>query len=83
MTREHICRFRRYATAWEVGTGLRVALPPGNYLITGEKLLGGISYLYLNEVYRVQKRLAHEINAVPVRNVKTPTGSTGARPRSA
>lgn len=54
--RELDCLFEQYTPAWELGTGLRVSLPPGSYRVTGEEMLDGSRYVRLNEVYRVNVR---------------------------
>lgn len=51
------CTFDRYTTAFEVGTGLRVALAPGEYEITGREQRGAATYLLLNGQYRVDAEL--------------------------
>lgn len=48
------CTFQQYTLAWEVGTGLRVALKPGRYRITGEERLNGIQFFRLEERYRIE-----------------------------
>lgn len=48
------CTFQQYTLAWEVGTGLRVALKPGSYRITGEEQLNGIHFVRLDERYRIE-----------------------------
>ena len=50
---ERICIFQHYTRAWEMGTGLRVSLAPGEYRITGEENLDGVRYFRLDETYRV------------------------------
>ena len=50
---EKLCIFRHYTPAWEMGTGLRISLAPGEYRITGEENRNGIRYFRLNETYRV------------------------------
>ena len=50
-TERERCTVNRVATAWEVGTGLRVALGPGEYQVTGSEEVGGERFLYLNETY--------------------------------
>ncbi len=55
--RQH--RFRtvdHYAKAWRLGTGLPVALTPGQYRITGEDRMNGVVYYRLNDMYRVDSR---------------------------
>lgn len=44
---------QQYATAWEMGTGLRVTLPPGEYDITASEQLENVRYYLLNARYRV------------------------------
>ncbi len=50
---ERLCTFQEYTLAWEVGTGLRVSLAPGDYRVTGEEESNGRHYLRLNDVYRI------------------------------
>lgn len=45
--RKQIRTFEQYVRAWEVGTGLPVALPPGRYRVTGRQLVNGIDYFLL------------------------------------
>jgi len=50
------CITRYYTKAWAIGTGLRISLPPGQYVVTGEELFEGSVYLQLNDRYRVEAR---------------------------
>jgi len=47
------CTFKQYTSAYRIGTGLKVSLPPGEYSITGEEFLDGVLYFRLNETYRI------------------------------
>ena len=56
-----ICRLQDYSPAWELGTGLPVALPPGNYPISGEDPLQGNVYFRLSGGYRIDARRCRPI----------------------
>ena len=53
---QRICIFRQYTPAWAIGTGLRVSLAPGKYIVTREERRGGVLYLCLDDAYRVDSR---------------------------
>ncbi len=55
------CTFEQYTTAFEVGTGLRVALAPGEYEITGREQRDATTYLLLNGQYRVDASLTSSL----------------------
>lgn len=46
--RKQFFTFERYVRAWELGTGLPVALPPGRYRVTGRQSVNGVDYLQLD-----------------------------------
>ena len=48
-----ICLIQSYSPAWQLGTGLRIALAPGTYLITGEDQMQGVVYFRLGDAYRI------------------------------
>jgi len=50
------CRLKQYSPAWALGTGLRTALAPGEYEVTGEDQVGGRLYLRLANSYRIDSR---------------------------
>lgn len=45
-----------YTTAWQVGTGLRVALPPGTYAITRRESRGAEPFVLLEDAYWLRPR---------------------------
>ena len=53
---EGSCTFERHVPAWAFGTGLRVALAPGEYRITGQDEVNGVIYLRLDDSYRIDSR---------------------------
>jgi hypothetical protein len=53
---DRFCSFRRYTRAWQLGTGLRVSLAPGNYQVTGEVRLNGVVFFCLEGGYRIDVR---------------------------
>ena len=50
------CYIHRYTPAWALGTGLRVTLRPGVYLVTGKERTDGRLYFHLSGRYRVDAR---------------------------
>ena len=55
-----VCTFKQYAPAWRLGTGVRLALEPGVYQVTGEDRVDGVLYLRLANAYRIDSRVAME-----------------------
>lgn len=49
-------RLEQYTHAWALGTGLPIALPPGDYHVTGESEAAGVRYFEVNRRYRVDSR---------------------------
>lgn len=44
----------RHVAAWRIGTGLRLALSPGTYRVTGRVTIAGRDYLVLDGNVRVE-----------------------------
>ncbi len=53
---DRFCTFQRYAYVWQLGTGLKVSLTPGNYRVTGEEKLNGVVFFHLEGGYRIDAR---------------------------
>ena len=52
------CTVERYTPAWALGTGLRVALAPGHYRVTGRDHVHGRRYFRLANAFRIDARNA-------------------------
>ncbi len=50
---ERYLQLKTYTPAWKIGTGLPDSLPPGQYHVTGEDCVDGVTYILLNNAYRV------------------------------
>jgi len=53
---QRTCVTTYYVQGWALGTGLRVSLPPGEYVITGEETFHGARFFRLDNKYRVAAR---------------------------
>lgn len=56
------CTVRQYSPAWALGTGLRVALNPGEYQVTGTGTVHGMPFLYLDDAYHSPADVCEENN---------------------
>lgn len=56
------CTVRQYSPAWALGTGLPVALNPGEYQVTGADDVHGMPYLYLDDAYHSPAEVCEENN---------------------
>ena len=50
------CTIDRYTPVWALGTGLKVALAPGDYQVTGKDRVNGTLYYRLANAYRIDSR---------------------------
>jgi hypothetical protein len=70
------CNFDGYTPAWQLGTGLQIALAPGEYEITGRDQINKRVYARLNDMYRVDAGAIPVVRRQPVRVFGVPpTGS--------
>jgi hypothetical protein len=54
------CTFDGYTPAWQLGTGLQIALAPGEYQVTGRDRINERVYARLDDLYRV------DVGTIPV-----------------
>ena len=67
------CTIRYYVSAWAVGTGLQVSLEPGEYRVTGEGDVNGVSFLHLDGAYHCPADLCDKTRKQEANSIPSPT----------